>query len=267
MTLHLLSRSADNSIYPLRYSAFFERNYFDSSLVLVPLTVGTSKSNQDSRLSLFNFQQLLPEVAERNLSPLSLQLQNWTYDTNSLSQCEMYVIRNGPNTFRPTYNPPQYLVVSDTREESAWQGCTLHKAATNASRSALKIVARLILSQAEINQQDERGKTPLHEAAANKGDCGSKIVRLMLENGAKVNIFDRYHSSPFLIALMNESHGAYEMINLMLEHEEEVELLIKNSSNSVFFAALQNKSLDAFKLLQLLLRKGFSLRDSCELKI
>ena len=80
-------------------------------------------------------------------------------------------------------------------------------------------VLRLLLEQgADINAQNQDGRTPLHMASF---DRALEVVRLLLEHGADVEVKNKYGRTPLHLASFD---GALEVIRLLLEHGADVEV-------------------------------------------
>ena len=81
----------------------------------------------------------------------------------------------------------------------------------------------LLKHSADVNSQDEDGRTPLHDAIWGSGSKGDypQIVQLLLERGADMNARDTHHQTPLHIASMSPT--TLDIVRTLLEHGADVD--------------------------------------------
>lgn len=83
----------------------------------------------------------------------------------------------------------------------------------DAHQAFLTKVENLVVSQADLNEQDADGNTFLHRAVL----TGYKdIIKLLLDNGADYSISNNNGDTPFVIA---RNADLYEMMRFLMEHD------------------------------------------------
>ncbi len=75
---------------------------------------------------------------------------------------------------------------------------------------SVELVALLLSSGADPNQQDEKGGTALHHAVI-QGN-GSMIIPVLIENGAKINAVDGNGVTPLVYAVVNDKPDLVELL-------------------------------------------------------
>ena len=83
-----------------------------------------------------------------------------------------------------------------------------------ANKGYLEIVKLLLEKGADINVQDNDGRTPLHEAMSYQA---FGVARFLLENGANVNLKNKDGDTPIISVVYLDDEGlAVDLVNLFL---------------------------------------------------
>jgi ankyrin repeat protein len=98
-------------------------------------------------------------------------------------------------------------------------GATLlnHLVSEYSEKDSLKAIQLLLARGADVNEQDDYGRTPLMYAAA---DTGIETFRFLLDHGANVNIRDK--DGPVLLQVLEG--GNFDIVRLLLQHGADVHL-------------------------------------------
>jgi ankyrin repeat protein len=94
----------------------------------------------------------------------------------------------------------------------------LHGAADSENLEVVRILIEY--DPAYINARDEIGWTPLLMASSGRNSKDGSVVRFLLEHGADINVQNQFGRTP----LHEASHyGVLEIVRLLLEHGADVE--------------------------------------------
>lgn len=106
-----------------------------------------------------------------------------------------------------------------------------------------KIVKLLLENGASPNVQDKEGWTPLMEAS---GDGHEDVVKLLLKYGANVNIQSNVGDTALMLAVLMEYR---EIVSLLLEHGAEVDIK-NNKGESALSIANENSCIDILNAIK-----------------
>lgn len=102
---------------------------------------------------------------------------------------------------------------------------------------------------ANINQQDNLGRTPLHLAALGHDTQNASVVQFLLDRGADFNREDNYGISPLGEAALSDKQ---KLVQLMLDHGADV-----NQHSAKSWAPLHYAAANGYEaLVRLLLKRG-----------
>ncbi|UKZ97022.1 uncharacterized protein TrAFT101_011791 [Trichoderma asperellum] len=116
------------------------------------------------------------------------------------------------------------------------------------AESNVRLVQALIMRRAELNLQDQEGRTPLYEAASrNVANC----LKLLINAGANINITDNSDISPLAAAAaQNHEHS----IDLLLEFTAQSAMLQGADESISLDIALQTRQSVLAKIVRRLVR-------------
>jgi ankyrin repeat protein len=107
---------------------------------------------------------------------------------------------------------------ADLNVQGEYGRTLLHAAAYSGN---LEVVQRLIeYHPTYINARDEGGFTPLLIASEGSNSKDGSVLRLLLEHGADINVQNQDGKTPLHEAL---TYGALEVVRLLLKHGADVE--------------------------------------------
>ena len=109
----------------------------------------------------------------------------------------------------------------------------------------LECVRELIIWGANIEMQDQDGRTALSVAVTCDSDSAAKLVTLLIDNGANSNKNDKDGMSPLLIAAFE---GKAEVCEILLENSADMDHADKEGKTALFAAASMGH-LDILNLL------------------
>ncbi|PTB38104.1 hypothetical protein M441DRAFT_102744, partial [Trichoderma asperellum CBS 433.97] len=119
------------------------------------------------------------------------------------------------------------------------------------AESNVRLVQALIMRRAELNLQDQEGRTPLYEAASrNVANC----LKLLINAGANINITDNSDISPLAAAAaQNHEHSIdllLDLLSMILKAKPEaVRDIDEDGWTPLHWACRQKNSVDIIHIL------------------